>query len=162
MKKALLIILAILFFLSSTLPAFAYDPRYRFTDQENDAESGLYNFDAREYNPNTGRFNQPDPVLNNLDNPQRLNEMTGQDLEQILSDPQNLNPYSYTKNNPVNYVDPNGEFNFETNEVESGDTLYGVFGENWKDVSNYNNLKNPNLIYPGQHLNLPNFVKKSL
>lgn len=110
MKKALLTTLVILFLLSSTIPAFAYDPRYLFTDQEKDNESGLYNFDAREYNPSTGRFNQPDPVLNDLANPQQLKEQTGQNLEQILSDPQALNPYSYARNNPIKYTDPSGQW----------------------------------------------------
>jgi RHS repeat-associated protein len=110
MRKALLITLVFLFFLSSALPALAYDPRYLFTDQEKDSESGLYNFDAREYNPNIGRFNQPDPVLNNLHDPQKLKEQTGQNLQQILADPQKLNTYSYARSNPIRYVDPKGEW----------------------------------------------------
>ena len=61
---------------------------------------------------------------------------------------------------PVIYTDPEGEFNFETNQVEKGDTLRGVFGNNWQEVSNYNNLSNPGLIYPDQHLNLPVFFQK--
>lgn len=110
MRKALLTIFVILFFLSSALPVFAYDPRYLFTDQEKDSESGLYNFDAREYNQTTGRFNQPDPVLNNLTNPQKLKEQTGQKLEDILKDPQALNPYSYARDNPIKYTDPSGQW----------------------------------------------------
>ncbi|MBU1130962.1 RHS repeat-associated core domain-containing protein [Patescibacteria group bacterium] len=108
MRKALILSIVLLFFTTNTVLAF--NPSYRFTDQEKDFESGLYNFDARQYSPNTGQFIQPDPVLNNLTDPQKLKQQTGQDLEQFLMDPQNLNPYSYTKNNPVNYVDPTGEF----------------------------------------------------
>lgn len=36
--------------------------------------------------------------------------------------------------------------------VRSGDTLSGVFGNDWPRVAKLNNLPNPNLIYPGQKL----------
>ncbi|MBU1130952.1 RHS repeat-associated core domain-containing protein [Patescibacteria group bacterium] len=113
MRKVLILSLIILFF--STNIVFALDPSYRFTDQEKDFESGLYNFDARQYSPSAGQFIQPDPVLNNLANPQKLKQQTGQNLEQFLSNPQNLNPYSYTRNNPVIYIDPTGEFQIHFN-----------------------------------------------
>jgi len=112
MRKAFLTSLVILFFLSSLVcPAFAYDPRYRFTDQERDSESGLYNFDAREYNPNIGRFIQPDPVLNELNRLNNQKDLQNQDkqLPRLLMNPQRLNYYSYTVNNPIKYVDPQGE-----------------------------------------------------
>jgi len=161
MKKALfIIILSVLAF--QPVISLAIGTNHRFTGQELDVESGLYNYNAREYNPSIGRFNQPDPLLNNLADPQKLKESTGQELQKFLENPQNLNSYSYVKGNPVKYVDPEGEFNFETNQAESGDTLYGVFGNNWQEVANYNNLDNPNLIYPGQHINIPEFVQKNL
>lgn len=42
--------------------------------------------------------------------------------------------------------------------VKSGDTLSGIcakYGANWKKVAEYNNLKNPNLIYVGQKIKIP-------
>ena len=36
--------------------------------------------------------------------------MSGQELDHVLSNPQNLNSYAYTLNNPVVYVDPDGHF----------------------------------------------------
>lgn len=111
MRKNIIISLIVLFFLSSAIPAFAYDSRYLFTDQEKDSESGLYNFDAREYNPNTGRFLQQDPILKDGElNSFFLKPKNKDKLEKILMDPQSLNSYSYVKNNPIKYVDPNGEF----------------------------------------------------
>lgn len=36
--------------------------------------------------------------------------------------------------------------------VKEGDTLSGVFGNDWPRVAKLNNLANPNVIYPGQKL----------
>ena len=38
-----------------------FDNKYAFTDQEKDSESGLMNFDARQYNQSVGRFLSQDP-----------------------------------------------------------------------------------------------------
>jgi len=64
---------------------------YKFTDQELDAENGLYNYDARLYDPVLGRFITPDTVV------------------QDWYDPQCLNRYSYVRNNPLIYTDPTGK-----------------------------------------------------
>lgn len=63
---------------------------YYFTDQFSDAESGLYYYGARYYNPNIGRFITADTVVPDYDNSQSLNR------------------YSYVLNNPIKYVDPLG------------------------------------------------------
>lgn len=36
--------------------------------------------------------------------------------------------------------------------VKRGETLSGIFGADWQRVAQLNGLRNPNLIYPGQHL----------
>ena len=72
---------------------------YRFTDQELDVESGLYNYNARLYDPVIGRFVSPDTIV-----PDPF-------------DPQHLNRYSYVRNNPLIYVDPSGH---HYGEVEPG------------------------------------------
>ncbi|MBN2420314.1 MAG: RHS repeat-associated core domain-containing protein [Deltaproteobacteria bacterium] len=63
---------------------------YKFTDQELDSENGLYNYNARLYDPFIGRFISPDTII-----PQPYN-------------PQSLNRYSYCLNNPLRYTDPSG------------------------------------------------------
>jgi RHS repeat-associated protein len=63
---------------------------YKYTDQELDAENGLYNYDARMYDPIIGRFISPDTIV-----PEPYN-------------PQSLNRYTYCLNNPLIYVDPSG------------------------------------------------------
>jgi len=64
---------------------------YKFTDQELDPESGLYNYDARMYDPVIGLF------------------VTADILVQNFSDPQTLNRYAYARNNPLAFVDPSGQ-----------------------------------------------------
>ena len=70
-------------------PAAATQAHY-YTGKPRDDETGLYYFGSRYYDPALGRFTTPDAVIQNPDNPQTLNR------------------YSYTSNNPVNRVDPDG------------------------------------------------------
>lgn len=63
---------------------------YKFTDQEKDTETGLYNYDARMYDPVIALFISADSV------------------DQDWYDPQKLNRYAYCRNNPLKYIDPDG------------------------------------------------------
>jgi RHS repeat-associated protein len=63
---------------------------HKFTGQRLDSSTGLYYYHARYYDPQLGRFTQPDTIV------------------QAPADPQTLNRYSYTRNNPVKFVDPSG------------------------------------------------------
>ena len=74
----------------------------RFPGQYYDQQSGLYYNHNRYYNPELGRYMEPDP--------------TGLEA--------GLNPYSYVSNNPVNSVDPTGLM-----QVMSDSQLRGVSGD---------------------------------
>ncbi len=65
---------------------------YKFTDQEQDDGTGLYNYDARLYDPEIGQFIMADTII-----PAPFN-------------PQSLNRYAYCLNNPLRYVDPTGHW----------------------------------------------------
>jgi RHS repeat-associated protein len=67
----------------------------RYTGQIIDDETGLYYYGARYYDPQLGRFIQPDTTV------------------QSAATPQTLNRYAYCGNNPLNNVDPTGHFFFE-------------------------------------------------
>ncbi|MGO9317041.1 MAG: RHS repeat-associated core domain-containing protein [Terracidiphilus sp.] len=65
---------------------------HHFTGKERDAESGNDYFGARYYASSMGRFMSPDP------GPYKWR------------DPQTLNRYTYTRNNPLKFVDPTGMY----------------------------------------------------
>jgi RHS repeat-associated protein len=62
----------------------------RFTGQRQESGFGLYDFNARYYDPTIGRFISADTIVPNPDNPQDLNR------------------YGYTRNNPLRHIDPTG------------------------------------------------------
>jgi RHS repeat-associated protein len=67
--------------------------KYKFTDAERDAESGLDVHDFRSLNTSMGRWMSPDPSGIGFANP---------------TNPQTFNLYAYVGNNPLRYVDPLG------------------------------------------------------
>ncbi len=69
-------------------------PAQKFTGKERDGESGLDYFGARYYGGATGRFTGVDP--------KRFSSRT-------VANPQKWNKYAYVLNNPLAFVDPNGQ-----------------------------------------------------
>jgi len=59
---------------------------FRYTARESDAETGLYYYRARYYDPGAGRFLSEDPLRFRV----------------------GINHYRYVRNNPVNLTDPTG------------------------------------------------------
>lgn len=103
--------------------------KHKYTDQEFDSETELYNYNARLYDPDLGRFLTPDSIVPDLTNPQSLNR------------------YSYVQNNPVNLTDPTGHsfwgqlwdvvVNFFTGKSDEYDPP--AFSSNSGGFDNYNN-----------------------
>ena len=73
---------------------------YTFTGQEHDPEINLMYYKARYHSPYLRQFTQPDSIIPDVYNPQALNR------------------YAYTYNNPVKYEDPSGNIPI----------LWGAFG----------------------------------
>jgi len=109
MKKSIILVLLALFIIAPFSQVLAVGTDYRYTGKPLDSSINLYYYGQRYYEPNVGRFTQPDPVSRYLTDPQKLKQSTGQDLQKFLQNPQALNEYNYVQNNPVKYVDPNGE-----------------------------------------------------
>ena len=64
-----------------------------FTGKQRDSESDLDNFGARYDSSSLGRFMSSDP----------------KHISAHLADPQSFNRYAYARNNPLVYVDPDGQ-----------------------------------------------------
>lgn len=64
--------------------------KFQYTGQEKDLETGLNYYNYRYYDSHTRRFTQPDDIIQNV------------------YAPQDLNRYSYVRNNPLRYTDPSG------------------------------------------------------
>ncbi len=78
----------------------------------------LLNTNARIYDPNLGRFLSPDPIL------------------ATSGGPLDMNPYVYARNNPLSYVDQDGEFPF----LFLAAVLFGGamnLATNWGSISNW-------------------------
>jgi RHS repeat-associated protein len=83
------------------------DVRYRFTGQEYDSETALYNFRARLYDDELGIFYAVDPA--------------GQDFS----------PFSYAGNNPIIFVDKDGRF-WEIFAIVAAAWLSGSAANDWQ------------------------------
>ena len=75
-------------------PGFPYN--YLYTNQEYEEETNLYNYKARLYDPEIGRFLMVDPAM------------------------QYASPYIYAGNNPMLYIDPTGEFSWRAFSAAMG------------------------------------------
>ena len=96
-----------------------------FTGKERDSESGLDDFGARFYSSSIGRFMQVDEFtggpIDVLDpSPSSAGPLPYADI----FNPQSLNKYAYTYNNPLRYIDPNGHDAWDIVKG-SGETVIG-------------------------------------
>ncbi len=73
----------------------------KFVGKEKDKETGLYYFGARYMEAKVGRFISPDPVG-------PVDPRTSKTNYEMLANPQKLNRYAYSLNNPYKYFDPDG------------------------------------------------------
>jgi RHS repeat-associated protein len=100
-------------------PQASFQVSSRFTGQIFDAESGLYYYNARYYDPELGRFVQPDSLIPDLSNPQSYNR------------------YSYVLNNPLRYNDPSGHVSTFATFMDFGETEASSEADAWaKGVRN--------------------------
>jgi len=108
---------------------------YRFTGKELDAETGMYYFGARYYEPRLSIWVSPDKALekfipNLLDKKQ---QEEGYDPAKDLAGmggiyrPNNISMYKYASNNPLFYYDPNGNEDVEKMKAARADMVkYGM------------------------------------
>ena len=83
--------------------------KYQFTGQEKDSDTGLNYYGARYYNSHIFHFTQPDSLLPDP------------------YDPQQLNRYSYVRNNPLKYTDPSGHIIAELLAIGGATAFFSGF-----------------------------------
>ncbi len=98
--------------------------RQKFTGKERDAETGLYYYGARYLDSKTSRWLSGDPAMGeylpsapvNDEAKKRNGNLPGQGG---VFNHVNLHAYHYAGNNPVKYVDPDGEdfYNFTNKNI---------------------------------------------
>lgn len=87
-----------------------------YTGHEHLTQFGLVNMNARLYDPILGRFLSPDPYV------------------QMPYMSQNFNRYTYAMNNPLCYVDENGEFFWIVVGVAAGIAAITNVAIHWKEI----------------------------
>lgn len=90
--------------------AIADDTRKKFATYQRDAETGLDYAQSRYYSPVNGRFTSPDEFKGGPDELFDFEEDASDNptFYADLENPQSLNKYQYTYNNPYKYNDPDG------------------------------------------------------
>jgi RHS repeat-associated protein len=103
--------------------------RQKFTGYERDVETGLDYAQARMFGSAQGRFTSVDPL-----------HIT----KERIADPQRINLYAYTRNNPLAYIDPIGEdvyavFNKDTGQltIENLDNHKDGLPYKWVSAKDY-------------------------
>ena len=81
----------------------------KYTGHEYDSIPDYTYAGARYLNTKMGRFLSEDPAFLAVGSPM-LEQNVQQSLERYLADPQGMNSYSYARNNPLKYRDPDGKF----------------------------------------------------
>jgi RHS repeat-associated protein len=103
----------------------------RYTGQRWEAGIGLYDYNARYYDPALGRFVQADSVVPSMESPQDFNR------------------YSYVRGNPLKYVDPSGHEPI-TVIIAIGIVLFKAVDYGWTAYDMWQSarvLSNPNAGY---------------
>lgn len=125
----------------------SFDEKRKAFGHEFDNSTGLSYMDARYYNPSQGQFTSEDPTFLAIGDPTQVKQLTNQQFQQLLADPQALNAYSYSRDNPIVYVDPNGHFWSPFNSINSP---WFVSLGNWaNNVSQNNSAFNYATSHPG-------------
>ncbi len=106
--------------------AGTFNEQRQFIGQEYDPKTSLSYLQARYYDGARGAFISQDPSHLALGDPTKVQQITTQNQQIYLMDPQQLNSYSYAKNNPIVKSDPTGNNPYVIAGGGAIGALYGV------------------------------------
>ncbi|MCK4764118.1 MAG: RHS repeat-associated core domain-containing protein [Candidatus Aminicenantes bacterium] len=96
-----------------------YDPKQKFSGKERETYSDLDYFGARYYDSHSYRFVSVDPIRNR---------------DAAIANPQLWNLYTYCRNNPITYLDPDGR-ELRTTQIKTMQEIAGPAASAIKIVS---------------------------
>ena len=85
-----------------------FNEQRKYIGQPLDADTNLNYLNARYYNPAQGQFLSEDPVSVALGDKSKIKSLIRLDMTERLNDPQQLNSYNYSQDNPIVHEDPTG------------------------------------------------------
>jgi len=88
--------------------ATSTNERRQFIGQFSDMSNLMY-LNARYMDPSRGQFLSEEPIFLNIGDATQVKQLSQQDQQAYLTDPQQLNSYSYGRDNPITRKDPNGK-----------------------------------------------------
>jgi RHS repeat-associated protein len=106
---------------TSTYPT---NEKRQYIGQFSDAQTNLNYLNARFYDSARGQFLSEDPIVQQLGDASQLTRSIGRASSMLLSDPQKLNSYSYSIDNPIIKKDPTGKFV----DISSNAVFSPIFG----------------------------------
>ncbi|MEW5861136.1 MAG: RHS repeat-associated core domain-containing protein, partial [Cyanobacteriota bacterium] len=124
-----------------------------------DASTELNYLNSRYYRSSQGQFLSEDPTHLAIGNPAQVEKLTGQSAQKYLSEPQQLNSYSYARGNPIVNKDPSGNATYIWNNGA------GATGADTWDKNTYYQYQDQTLLQsnanqmssPGYYANLGGF-----
>lgn len=100
--------------LDNTAGGYSGDKR-KYIGQQYDAATQLSYLNSRYYNGMQGQFLSQDPGFLAMGNSNKVQQLTNQNQMALLANPQELNAYSYSQDNPITKSDPSGNWYIDLN-----------------------------------------------
>jgi RHS repeat-associated protein len=111
-----------------------YVSQRQYVGQFTDSQTSLSYLNSRYFDSTRGQFLSQEPIFLNIGDPGRVSQLAQLDQQTYLGDPQQLNAYSYGRDNPIARKDPNGRFAQVLAGAVIGDVM-GVGSQLYSDLS---------------------------